>query len=130
MAISCFPFFAMKDPYHKVDKNPMSLLKVLRNATNIIRKDNNYKWYLIMRSIWIITDFALLWTLIAVKSVGALDDLMISYMLIVQVVGRLGGGVFWGKTAKKWGSRTTIIIAQLINIIIAVSMIIVLGTDG
>jgi hypothetical protein len=36
---SSVPLFFMKDPYHKVDKNPMSLFKVLKNAPNIINKE-------------------------------------------------------------------------------------------
>lgn len=128
--VSGLPLYKMKDPYHKVDENPMSLLKVLRNTRKILREDSNYKWYLTMRCIWIITDSALLWTLIAVKTAGNLSDVTISYMLISQIVGRLGGGLLWGKVAKRSGSRTTIIIAHVINILIAISMIIIIGQNN
>jgi hypothetical protein len=123
---SAIPLFIMKDPYHKVDKNPMPLFKIIKNTGNIVKKEKDYKWYLIARSIWVITDCALLYSIVATKSIGNLNDIIVSYMIIAQIVGRLVGGMFWGKVAKKQGSRISILIAQGVNVVIAIIMIVVL----
>lgn len=125
--LSCaVPLFMMKDPYYKVDTNPMPLLKVLKDSGKILKKEKDYKWYLVARSIWIITDCTLLYSLIAAKSVGNLSDVVVSYMIIAQIIGKLVGGALWGKFAKRKGSRISILVVQFINIAIAIIMIVVL----
>ena len=124
---SGLPFFAMKDIDHKVDANPMPLGKILRNIKNILIEDKNFRWYLIMRCIWVVTDSALLLSLIAVKEAGSLDDLTVSYLLIAQTVGRIGGGVLWGKVAKISGSRNAVIVIQICNIVTSAAMIAIVG---
>lgn len=120
-------FIKMKDTNYKIDKNPMSLLKVLKSIRKILHDDRNYRWYLIMRCTWLVVDSALLWTLIAVKSVGDLDDITVSYLLIAQIVGRIIGAAIWGRIAQKQGSRNAIIVAHVINIFIAISVIVAIS---
>ena len=120
---SGIPLFAMKDINHKVDDDPMPLSRIIKNIKSIIIEDKNYRWYLLMRCIWIVTDSALLLSLIAVKESGNLSDLTVSYLLIAQITGRIGGGVLWGQIAKRSGSRNSIIIIQICNILASAAMI-------
>jgi hypothetical protein len=130
MASSAAPLSLLKDPYHKVDNNPASLFSVLKSTGKVLKQQINYKWYLVVKSIWVITDCALLLTIVAVKSVGNLNDVTVSYMIIAQVVGGLCGGVLWGKMAKIQGSRFAIIIVQMIKAILALIMIFILRLDN
>ena len=127
---SGIPLFAMKDINHKVDDNPMRLSYIIKNIMIIIKEDRNYRWYLIMRCIWIVTDSALLLSLIAVKEAGGLSDLTVSYLLIAQITGRIGGGVMWGQIAKRKGSRDAIIIIQVCNILMSLAMIAIVSGTG
>ena len=130
LAASSIPLFVMKDINHRVDENPMPLARIFKNIKSILKEDRNYRWYLAMRSLWIVTDSALLLSLIALKAAGHLDDLTVSYLLIAQIIGRIGGGVLWGRVAKKSGSRSTIIIIQICNILTAAAMIMIVGQSG
>ncbi len=127
---SGFTFYSMRDINHSVDSNPMPLSAIFKNIRSILSEDKNYRWYLLMRTIWIVTDSALLLSLIAVKEVGNLDDMVVSYLLIAQIIGRIGGGVLWGKVAKISGSRNAIITVQILNIIAAAAMIAVVGSSN
>ena len=124
---SGFFLYAMKDVERKVDNNPMPLGEIVKNIRNILSEDRNYRWYIVMRSIWVITDSALLLSLIAVKSSGNLSDITVSYLIIAQIIGRICGGFMWGKVGKFSGSRNAIIMVQLCNIAAAAAMMAVVG---
>lgn len=130
MASSAVPLSLLKDPYHKVDNNPASLFSVLKSTGKVLKQQINFRWYLLVKSIWVITDCALLLAIVTVKSVGNLSDVTVSYMIIAQVIGGLCGGVLWGKMAKIQGSRFAIIIVQVIKVVLALAMILILRLDN
>ena len=125
---SGIPLLAMKDIDYRVNDNPVPLTRILRNIKKIIKEERNFKWYLAMRSIWIITDSALFLSLIALKEIGNLGDLVVSYLIIAQITGRIIGGILWGKAAKKNGSRNSVIVIQIFNILTAAAMIAIVSS--
>ena len=125
---SGIPLLAMKDIDYRAEDNPVPLACIFRNIRKIIKEDRNFKWYLAMRFIWIITDSALFLSLIALKEIGNLGDLVVSCLIIAQIMGRIIGGILWGKAAKTKGSRNSVIVIQISNILTAAEMIAIVSS--
>ncbi len=106
--IASFGFMAIKEKPSEIKENQSTIWEVLKSVPDILRKDNNFRTFIIIVNL---TGFAL--TIIPFyialgKSVFQIAEKQIGNLLLVQIVGMILSNLFWSKYVHTKGYKNVL----------------------
>ena len=117
MGISYLALGSVREPLQEVHKEPLPFKSFLKKAFQILKSDDNYRYFLAVQILGGASAFALPFYVLYAKDVLHIETKMVGIFLVAQMIGSVVSNILWAYLSDFTGNKRVVQISTIIGIV-------------